>query len=54
MKRCVAALTLVVPVNHELDSVDQVQRLAEQRGKTVGDVVVRNAAHSSGSTSRVW
>jgi len=46
MKRCVAALTLVVPVNHELDSVDQVQRLAEQLGKTVGYVVVRNAAHS--------
>jgi hypothetical protein len=41
-----AALTLVMPVNHELDSVDQVQRLAEQLGKTAGFVVVRNAAHS--------
>ena len=41
-----AALTLVMPVNHELDSVDQVQRLAEQLGKTAGYVVVRNAAHS--------
>jgi hypothetical protein len=40
------ALTLVMPVNHELDSVDQVQRLAEQLGKVAGYVVVRNAAHS--------
>jgi len=46
LKTLGAALTLVVPVNHELDSVDQVQRLAEQLGKTVGYVVVRNAAHS--------
>jgi cellulose biosynthesis protein BcsQ len=28
-----AALTLVMPVNHEADSVDQIQRLAEQFGK---------------------
>jgi hypothetical protein len=42
-----AALTLVMPVNHELDSVDQVQRLTEQLGKTAGYVVVRNAAHSN-------
>lgn len=41
-----AALTLVMPVNHELDSVDQVQRLVEQLGKAAGYVVVRNAAHS--------
>ena len=41
-----AALTLVMPVNHELDSVDQVQRLTEQLKKSVGYVVVRNAAHS--------
>ena len=41
-----AALTLIVPVNHELDSVDQVQRLADQLGKTCGYVVIRNAAHS--------
>jgi len=46
LKSLGATLTLVVPVNHELDSVDQVQRLAEQLGKTVGYVVVRNAAHS--------
>ena len=55
-----AALTLVMPVNHELDSVDQVQRLAEQLGKTAGYVVVRNAAHSDSfalfdsAEVRVW
>jgi hypothetical protein len=41
-----AALTLVMPVNHEADSVDQIQRLADQFGKQCGYVVVRNAAHS--------
>ncbi len=41
-----ATLTLVVPVNHESDSVDQVQRLAEQFGKKCSYVVIRNAAHS--------
>lgn len=40
------ALTLVMPVNHESDSVDQIQRLADQFGKKCGYVVVRNAAHS--------
>jgi hypothetical protein len=41
-----AALTLVMPVNHESDSVDQIQRLADEFGKKCGYVVVRNAAHS--------
>ncbi|MCW5560254.1 MAG: hypothetical protein KIT22_20745, partial [Verrucomicrobiae bacterium] len=41
-----AALTLVMPVNHELDSVDQVQRVADQLGKLGRYVIVRNAAHS--------
>ncbi|MEI6083143.1 MAG: hypothetical protein WCS70_02455 [Verrucomicrobiota bacterium] len=41
-----AVLTLVMPVNHELDSVDQVQRLTDQLGKTSSYIVVRNAAHS--------
>lgn len=40
------AMTLVIPVNHESDSVDQVQRLADQFEKKCGYVVVRNAAHS--------
>lgn len=41
-----ASLTLIMPVNHELDSVDQVQRLADKLGKMSKYVVVRNAAHS--------
>jgi len=41
-----ATLTLVMPVNHEPDSVDQIQRLADQFGKKCDYVVVRNAAHS--------
>lgn len=41
-----AALTFVMPVNHELDSVDQVQRMADEFGKKCNYVVVRNAAHS--------
>jgi hypothetical protein len=41
-----AALTLVMPVNHESDSVDQIQRLADEIGKKCGYVVVRNASHS--------
>jgi hypothetical protein len=41
-----ATLTLVMPVNHESDSVDQVQRLADQFGKKCSYVVIRNAAHS--------
>lgn len=39
-------LTLLMPVNHELDSVDQVQRVADQLGKECGYIIVRNAAHS--------
>jgi hypothetical protein len=41
-----AQLTLVMPVNHEADSVTQVQRLADEFGKKCRYVVVRNAAHS--------
>lgn len=41
-----ANLTLIMPVNHEADSVDQVQRLADQFGKQANYLVVRNAAHS--------
>jgi hypothetical protein len=41
-----AALTLLMPVNHESDSVDQIQRLADQFGKKTGHVVIRNTSHS--------
>lgn len=39
-------LTLIMPVNHELDSVDQVQRLSDKLGKSSHYIIVRNAAHS--------
>lgn len=45
-----AKLTLIMPVNHEADSVDQVQRLADQFGKLASYLVVRNAAHSDSFT----
>jgi hypothetical protein len=45
-----AALTLVMPVNHELDSVDQVQRLTDKLAKSSHYVIVRNAAHSDSFT----
>lgn len=41
-----AALTLVMPVNHESDSVDQIQRLVDQFKRQCSYVAVRNAAHS--------
>ena len=46
LKAMGAALTLIMPVNHEADSVDQVQRLADQFGRQASYLVVRNAAHS--------
>ena len=45
-----AALTLIMPVNHESDSVDQIQRLADQFGKKCNYVVIRNAAHGDSFT----
>jgi hypothetical protein len=42
-----AKLTLAMPVNHEADSVDQIQRLVDHFQKQSGYVVIRNAAHSS-------
>lgn len=41
-----AELTLIMPVNHESDSVDQIQRLTDQFANQCRYVVVRNAAHS--------
>jgi len=45
-----AELTLVMPVNHESDSVDQIQRLTGEFGKKCSYVVVRNASHSDSFT----
>jgi hypothetical protein len=40
-----ASLTLAIPINHEADSVDQVQRLTERLGAVCRYVIVRNTAH---------
>jgi hypothetical protein len=46
LAQCETSLTLVVPINHEADSVDQLQRLVEELGSAARFVVIRNAAHS--------
>ena len=43
---CDAALTLICPVNHEADSVEQVRLLSESLGSKCRYVVVKNQAHS--------
>jgi cellulose biosynthesis protein BcsQ len=40
-----AAATVIMPVNHELDSVDQIQRVAERIRDIASYVVLRNAVH---------
>jgi len=40
-----AALTVVMPVNHEMDSIDQVQRVAASLEDGAAYVVLRNAVH---------
>ena len=39
------ALTFIMPVNHELDSVDQLQRIVKKFKKTCCYVVLRNQVH---------
>lgn len=46
LKALNASLTLIIPINHEPDSLDQVQRLVDQLGTTARYVIVRNASHS--------
>ncbi len=41
-----ARLTVVCPVNHEADSVEQLRLLSETLGQQCGYVVVKNQAHS--------
>ena len=41
---CDTALTLAIPINHEADSVDQLQRLAERLGSACRYLVIRNAS----------
>jgi cellulose biosynthesis protein BcsQ len=40
-----AALTLIIPVNHEADSVDQLQRITGKLEDACSYVVLRNAVH---------
>ncbi len=40
-----AELTLVIPVNHEADSVDKLQRIVNKLGKACAYVVLRNEVH---------
>ena len=41
-----ARLTLLMPVNHEADSLDQIQRVVEELGDKANYVVIRNQVHS--------
>jgi cellulose biosynthesis protein BcsQ len=40
-----AAMTIIIPVNHETDSVDQLQRLVTKLGDACSYVVLRNQVH---------
>jgi cellulose biosynthesis protein BcsQ len=42
-----AALTVVMPVNQEADSIDQLQRIVGKLKKTCSYVVLRNAVHNN-------
>ena len=42
-----ATLTLIVPVNQESDSIDQLQRVTDKFKNTASYVVVRNTVHSN-------
>lgn len=46
LKTLQAYLTLIIPINHEPDSLDQVQRLSDDLGSGAQYLIVRNAAHS--------
>lgn len=45
-----AALTVVVPINHEADSLDQLQLIVEQLGTRSRYLVLRNESHSRSFT----
>jgi hypothetical protein len=46
LKALSAALTVILPVNQEADSVDQLQRVTEKLKNTCSYVVLRNTVHS--------
>jgi hypothetical protein len=45
-----ARLTLLMPVNHEADSLDQIQRMVESLDDKVNYVVIRNQVHGESFT----
>jgi cellulose biosynthesis protein BcsQ len=45
-----AALTLVMPVNHEADSIDQLQRISAKLKNVCSYVVLRNQVHNDSFT----
>jgi cellulose biosynthesis protein BcsQ len=45
LKTLSVALTIIIPVNHEADSVDQLQRIASKLENACSYVVLRNAVH---------
>jgi len=47
LKTLSAALTVVMPVNQEADSIDQLQRIVGKLKKTCSYVVLRNAVHNN-------
>jgi CobQ/CobB/MinD/ParA nucleotide binding domain len=48
LKTLNASLTLVMPVNQEADSIDQLQRITEKLKNACSYVVLRNSVHSDG------
>jgi len=44
------ALTLIVPVNHEADSIDQIQRITAKFNNACSYVVLRNEVHNDSFT----
>ena len=44
------ALTLIMPVNHEADSLEQLQRITAKLGDTASYVVLRNEVHNDSFT----
>ena len=44
------ALTLIMPVNHEADGLDQLQRITTKLGDTCSYVVLRNEVHNDSFT----
>ena len=47
LKTLSAALTVIMPVNQEADSIDQLQRIVGKLKKTCSYVVLRNAVHNN-------